>query len=137
MGAARLRSRKRRFNLPEHQKKRPAVLHFSCDRAALFSRGQFLRDAGYRVLNSSNGFDAIRLSTSGRVHAVVLDLDRNHEDVTLIAQEIKRLRPEVPTIVLTETTEAVDGVSELAGVLVLKEDGHNPLLNSLRALLTE
>ena len=96
-----------------------------------------MRDAGYRVLNSSNGFDAIRLSTSGRVHAVVLDLDRNHEDVTLIAQEIKRLRPEVPTIVLTEMTEAVDGVRELAGVLVLKEDGHNPLLNSLRALLTE
>ncbi|MGC2196792.1 MAG: hypothetical protein WA628_19110 [Terriglobales bacterium] len=61
----------------------------------LTSRGQFLSKAGYRVLNSSNGFDAIRLSTSGRVHAVVLDLDRNHEDPTLIAQEIKRLRPEV------------------------------------------
>jgi CheY-like chemotaxis protein len=137
LGAAHLRSRKRRFNLPEQQRKRPAVLHFSCDRTVLFSRGQFLRQAGYRVLNSSSGFDAIRLATSGRVHAVVLDLDHNDEDVTLIAQEIKRLRPEVPTIVLTETAGPVNGVSELADALVPKEDGHNPLLKSLRALLTE
>jgi DNA-binding response OmpR family regulator len=123
--------------LSEHQRKRPAVLHFSCDRTVLLSRGQFLRQAGYRVLNSSNGFDAIRLSTSGRVHAAVLDLDRNHEDVTLIAQEIKRLRPGVPTIVLTETAEPVDEVRELADALVPKEAGHSPLLKSLRALLTE
>jgi DNA-binding response OmpR family regulator len=98
-------------------------------------RGQFLLDLGYRVLNLSNGFDAIRLSRSKRVQAVVLDLDHNHEDVTLIAQEIKRIRPEVPTIVLKDAAEPVLGVHELADALVPKENGHRMLVRSLQEVL--
>jgi len=89
------------------------------------------------VLSSSNGFEAIRLSASRRVHAVVLDLDRNHEDVTLIAQEVKRLRPGVPTIVLAEASEPVDGVREVADALVPKDDGHETLVQSLQKFLTK
>lgn len=86
----------RRSHLPGRQGKHHTILHFCCDPAALVLRGQFLNQLGYRVLNSSNGFEAIELSTSKRVHAVVLDLEHNRDDITVVAQEIKRLRPRSP-----------------------------------------
>src|ERR1035438_1324884 len=45
---------------------------------------------------------------SKRVDAAVLDMDHNRNEVTVIAQEIKRLRPKLPTIVLTEGPVAMD-----------------------------
>jgi DNA-binding response OmpR family regulator len=127
----------RRSNLPGRQKKHHTILHFCCDPAALVLRGQFLNQVGYRVLNSSNGFEVIALSTSKRVHAVVLDLEHNREDVTLIAQEIKRLRPQVPTLVLTEGTLPVGEVHEIADALVPKEHGPEVLVRSLEELLDD
>jgi DNA-binding NtrC family response regulator len=123
--------------LPRRQEKRRTILHFGSDHTVLNSRGQFLNDLGYRILNLSNGFEALRLSTSKRVHAVVLDLDHNHEDVMLIAQEIKRRRPEVPTIVLAEASGPVDGLQKHADALVPKEDSHDTLVRSLQKLLTQ
>jgi len=65
------------------------------------------------------------------VDAVVLDLDHNRDEVTLIAQKIKRLRPQVPTIVLTEGMLSVEGVREWADALVPKEDDPEALVQSL------
>ena len=86
-------------------------------------------------LRSSNGFETMELCAREPVDAVVLDLDRNHAEVALIAREIKQRRPQVPTIVLTEAPAAVEGMHELADVLVPKE---NPpeLVKSLQKLLS-
>jgi CheY-like chemotaxis protein len=122
--------------LPGRQGKHHTILHFCCDPTALVLRGQFLNQLGYRVLNSSNGFEAIELSTSKRVHAVVLDLEHNRDDITVVAQEIKRLRPQVLTLVLTEGTLPVGEVHEIADALVPKEHGPEMLVKSLEELLT-
>ena len=61
---------------------------------------------GYRVLNANDGFEAIQLAALEKVDAVVLDLDRNHAEVDLVATEIKRCRPKVPTILLAEETRS-------------------------------
>jgi DNA-binding response OmpR family regulator len=100
-------------------------------------RGQFLNQLGYRVLNSSNGFEAIELSTSKRVHAVVLDLEHNRDDITVVAQEIKRLRPQVPTLVLTEGTLPVGDVHKIADAIVSKEHDPEVLVRSLEELLDD
>lgn len=87
------------------------------------------------MLASTNGFETMQLSNRKLADAVVLDLDRNGAEVALIAREIKRYRPQIPTIVLVETPAAVDGVHGLADVLVLRAD-HEELVGSLQKLLT-
>ena len=126
--------RKKR-NMSTPQKRPQTVLNFCCDRVALNLRGWFLNEAGYRVVNSSNGLEAIKLSTGEAVDVAVLDLEHNHSEVAMIAKEIKRLCPQVLTIMLTERTVPVDGVRDLADVLVRKETGARTLVKSLERLL--
>jgi len=121
--------------MSKRQRKTLTILHFCCDDNALLMRAQFLRHQGYRVLASSNGFEAMELCTREPVDAVVLDLDRNRAEVALIAREIKQRRPEVPTIVFAEAPAKVEGVHELADALVPRED-HPELVKSLQKLLT-
>ena len=85
-------------------------------------------------MNSSNGFETIELSSSGQVDAVVLDLDHNHVEVTLITNEIKRLRPQCPTIVLTEGA-APDTLRALADTLIPKGNDE-VLVASLEKILS-
>jgi len=82
-------------------------------------------------LNSNIAPEAIELSK--RVDAAVLDMDNNRNEVTVIAQEIKRLRPKLPTIVLTEGPVAMDG--QLADAFVPKESGPETLVKSLEKIL--
>jgi DNA-binding response OmpR family regulator len=111
------------------------ILHFCCDPNFLNVHPEFLCNLGYRVVNSTNGFEAIQLSASGKIDALVLELDRNHPEVLLIAQEIKRLRASIPTIVLVHATQIVDGLGELADALVLEEIGSGMLVKSLEEVL--
>jgi DNA-binding NtrC family response regulator len=111
------------------------ILHFCSDPATLVLREALLTNVGYLVVNSNNGFEAIRWSASGRVDAVVLDLDRNHAEVRLIAEEIKRLKPEIPAILWTETKAVSHGLGELSDAVVTKDSDHEILLQFLTELL--
>jgi DNA-binding NtrC family response regulator len=130
-GAARAAGPRKRCNMSELQRTPHTILHFSRDHNILIVRGWFLNIAGYRVLNSSIAPEAIELSKG--VDAAVLDMDHNRNEVTVIAQEIKRRRPELPTIVLTEGQVAMDW--QLADALVPKESGPETLVKSLEKLL--
>ena len=110
------------------------VLLFSEDPLYSKSTSEYLHEAGFQVMNSGNGFETIEWSTSGQVGAVLLDLDHNHSEVTLIAEEIKRLRPELPTIVLV-AGPAPDAVLQLADALVPKER-YDEVLGSLEKILS-
>ena len=111
------------------------ILHFCCDPTVLAEHGMFLSNLGYRVINSHNGFETIQLSTSGKIDALVLVLDRNETDVLLIAQEIKRVRASLPTIVVVHATQTLDGLRDLADAVVPKEVGSGILVRSLEELL--
>ena len=97
-------------------------------------RAEYLRRSGYRVLFTGNGFETMELCTREPVDAVVLELDRNAAEVALIAREIKRRHPKLPTIVLTEAPAAVDGVHELVDALVPTKQPPE-LVKSLQRLL--
>jgi DNA-binding response OmpR family regulator len=95
----------------------------------------FPSNVGYRVINSNNGFETIQLSTSENIDAAVLELDRNHPDVLLIAQEIERVRPSIPIIVVVRATQTLEGLRDVADAVVQKEVGPGILLRSLEELL--
>jgi DNA-binding response OmpR family regulator len=112
-------------------RKRFVVLHFCCDPTVVNNHGMFPSKLGYRVINSSNGFETIRLSASGEIDAAVLELDRNHSDVLLIAQEIERVRASIPIIVVVHAKQTLGGLGDLADAVVPKEVGSGILLRSL------
>ncbi len=116
------------------EKKRRTILHFGTEREAFTWRARGLHQKGYQVLNVNNGFEAIKLAADKQVDVVVLDLDRNNAEVALVATEIKRCRPRVPTILLTEGTAAVTSC-ELADALVPKRDNLEMLVATLESLL--
>ncbi len=91
---------------------------------------------GYHVLNAEDGFEAIRLASLEDVDAVVLDLDRNHAEVALVATEIKRCRPQLPTLLLTEGTTPFDRAHELADRLIPKRDSVEMVVRALEDLLS-
>jgi DNA-binding response OmpR family regulator len=122
-------------NMPRSEKKRRTIVHFGTDRVVLVLRAWILNEMGYRVLNVSDAVEAVKLATRRRVDAVVLDLDRNHAEVTLVATAIKRCRPQVPTILLTEETAPLHRAHELADALVQKRDDLGMLITALENLL--
>jgi DNA-binding NtrC family response regulator len=122
-------------NMPRSEKKPRTIVHFGTDRVVLVLRAWILNEMGYRVLTVSDADEAVKLATRRRVDAVVLDLDRNHDEVTLVATAIKRCRPQVPTILLAEETAALHRAHELADALVQKRDDLGMLITALEDLL--
>jgi DNA-binding NtrC family response regulator len=111
------------------------ILQVGTDPVGLSLRGSILGDEGYSVINHSNGFEAIHAAVAESVNVVLIDLDRNIAEMTLIGEEIKRLRPGVPTIVLTEGLAPMRRAPKLCGladVLVSKERGIEALVESVR-----
>lgn len=125
--------------MPARPVRNPRVLLVGTDRAGLDLRGWILYQQGYEVKHCSNGFEAIRAAVAEPVHVVLIDLDRNGVEMTLIAKEIKRLRPRVPTIVLTEEapTHGTHELCRLADVLVPKEEGAEALVKGVKRALEQ
>lgn len=115
--------------------KRRTIVHFGSDRIVLCLRAWNLNEMGYRVLNVIDAVEAVKLATRKKVDAVVLDMDRNHAEVTLVATAIKRCRPQVPTILLTEETAPLHRAQELADALIPKRDDLGMLITALEDLL--
>ncbi len=67
--------------------------------------------------------------------AVVVDLNGGDESA-LITGELKRLRPEVPVIVLvTAGRDLPDGATQQANVVIQKAQEASTLVDALKALL--
>jgi len=90
---------------------------------------------GYEVLNSTNGFEAIQLACLDVVDAVVLDQEGNLAEVELVAAEIKRSRPQVPTILLVERAPSRARGPALVDAMVSQNDNVSVLVTTLEALL--
>jgi DNA-binding NarL/FixJ family response regulator len=70
------------------------------------------------------------------VDAVVIDLDDDGAEAALIAGELKRLRPELPiVIVVTDERELANGATQQASSVVVKSQEAQTLIQVLRKLL--
>ena len=71
----------------------------------------YLKNKGYEVVSASNGEDALQIvkgeKTDGDNHFDIVFLDENMPGMTGLEtlQEIKRLRPEVPVVMITKSEE--------------------------------
>ncbi len=98
-----------------------------------------LSSAGYRVLEADGGESALRLlrARSEEVDVVLLDLAMPGINGEQTLQELKRLRPDVPVVLLTAYAEdelRLSGVrAELAGI-ISKPFSYEELLNAVKGV---
>ena len=82
-----------------------------------------LRENGYELLTATNGHDGLRLFASQPVDAIVLDYHLGLLDGALVANEMKRVRPTIPIVMLADNLELPDGALNSIDALVTKSDG--------------
>lgn len=110
------------------------VLCIGSEAISLYRRCAFLREHGWRVLSSASGHEGIRRFTSEPAAAVVVDLNGDGTEGALIAGELKRIRPNIPVIILiADGDHLVEGALDNANAVISRSD-HPELLKALAAL---
>lgn len=112
------------------------VLCIGNDAVSLNLRCSNLRKHGWNVLSSGSGYEGVFEFSRQRVDAVVVDLNGDGAEAALIIGELKRLRPEVPVIMLaTDEKLLVPGASQQADAVITKSQEDRSLIDALRVLL--
>lgn len=114
---------------------KPLILCIDDEELGLQIRRIVLERAGYRVVTAAGGAAGLKIFADERVDAVVLDYFMPEMHGGAVAVQMRRLRPDVPILLLSahinlprETIEAVD-------FTILKGDGPNILLAKVREVL--
>ncbi|MGA7512654.1 MAG: response regulator, partial [Candidatus Sulfotelmatobacter sp.] len=96
-----------------------------------------LQENGYELLTATNGHDGLRLFASQPVDAIVLDYHLGLLDGTsFVANEIKRARPTIPIVMVTDDLELPDGALNSVDALVTKSDGAHFLWATVHFVLS-
>jgi len=96
---------------------------------------RLLQENGYELVTATNGRDALRLFMSRPVDAIVLEYHLGLLDGSVIAAEIKQVRPKVPIVMLADHLELPDGALKSVDALVAKSDGPHFLLATVHFVL--
>ena len=112
-----------------------SVLCIGNDPLNLNLRCALLRQHGWRVLSSGNGHEGILRFGKEAVNAVVVDFNDDGSEAALIIGQLKRLRPEVPVILMKDEKEFVQGATQQASAVVLKSQEALELIDALKAVL--
>ena len=98
-------------------------------------RKAVLERAGYQVLTAVDGPTGLSLFRGNPIDGVVLDYYMPEMDGGVVAETMRRERPDVPIMLLSAYINLPAEVVELADVTVLKGEGPQELLDKLRAML--
>src|ERR1700691_6250755 len=109
----------------------PTLLCIHRDPAQLRS----LQENGYQLLTATTGHDGLRLFASQSVDAIVLDYHLGLLDGAVVANEIKRVRPTIPIVMLADDLELPDGSLNSVDALVTKSDGSHFLWATVHFVL--
>ena len=96
---------------------------------------RLLQDSGYKLLTATNGYEGLRLFKSRPVDAIVLEYHSGLSNGSVIADEIKQARPEIPIVMLTEHLELPNGALKSVDAFVTKSDGAHFLLATVHFML--
>ena len=77
------------------------ILCIDDNRDVLGTLGEVLQASGYGILTALSGNEGILLSLQNSVDLIVLDYDMPGMNGDLVAQAIRRYRPELPIILFT------------------------------------
>jgi DNA-binding response OmpR family regulator len=94
-----------------------------------------LEQGGYDLVTATNGRDGLRLFMSRPVDAIVLDYHLGLLDGETVAAEIKKIKPEMPIVMLAPGLDLPVSALSWVDALVPKADGPDLLLATIRSVL--
>jgi len=94
-----------------------------------------LQENGYELVTATNGSDGLRLLMSRPVDAIVLEYHLGLLDGAVVAAEIKRVKPELPIVMLADHLELPEGALKSVDALVTKSDGAHFLWATIHFVL--
>jgi CheY-like chemotaxis protein len=100
------------------------------------ARLRVLQENGYELLTAANGHEGLQLFRSRPVDAIVLEYNLGLLDGSVIASEIKQIRPNVPIVMVAEHAELPAGALQSVDVLVSTSDPPHFLWAAVHFLLT-
>lgn len=119
-----------------NERRSRSVLCIGNDPIHLNLRCALLKEYGWNVLSSGSGHEGVIRFGQERVDAVILDLNDDGVESALIAGELKRLRPEVPVIMLVAEMNALaPGATDQADAVVVKSEETLRLPDALKAVM--
>jgi CheY-like chemotaxis protein len=95
-----------------------------------------LQEKGYGLITATNGSDGLRLLMSRPVDAVVLEYYLGLLNGAVVADEIRRVRPHLPIVMVADPLELPGGPPKSVDTLVHKSDGAHLLWAAVHFLLT-
>ena len=87
------------------------------------------------MVTAGSGSDALQLFISLSVDAVVLDYELSLLQGSAVAAEMKKVKPQVPIVLLTNHLELTDGALQSVDALVTKSDGPHFLWATVHFML--
>lgn len=113
----------------------PTILCIDDEALGLQIRKAVLERAGYRVLTAIDGPAGLALFQGEAVDGVVLDFYMPEMDGGVVAEAMRRERPNIPIMLLSAYINLPTEVVELVDVTLLKGEGPLELLEKLRLML--
>ncbi len=111
------------------------ILCIGNDVVRLNLRCSLLREQGWNVLSAGSGHAGVIQFGKEAVDAVVVDLNNGGAETALITGELKRLRPQVPVVILlTDENSLANAATQQADVVIAKFQETRLLVDVLRAL---
>ena len=96
---------------------------------------RLLRENGYELVTAGSGSDALQRLMSQSVDAVVLDYELSLLQGAAVAAEMKKVKPQVPIVMLTDHLELTDDTLKSVDALVKKSDGPHFLWATVHLIL--
>ena len=84
---------------------------------------RLLQENGYELVTASSGSEGLRLLMTLPVDAIVLEYNLGLQDGAVVAAEIKKVKPQIPIVMLADHLELPDGALKSVDALVTKSDG--------------
>ena len=97
---------------------------------------QLLREKGYGLVTATNGIEGMRLLLSRSVDAVVLEYPHRALGGAGVVDEIRRVRPRVPIVMVADPQKLSQEALKSVDTLVAKSDGAHFLWAAVHFLLT-
>jgi response regulator RpfG family c-di-GMP phosphodiesterase len=97
---------------------------------------RLLKEKGYGLVTATSGSDGLRLLKSHPVDAVVLEYYLELSDGAVVANAIKRVRPQLPIVMVADPQGLPRGALKSVDTLVDKSDGPHFLWAAVHFLLT-
>jgi len=113
------------------------VLCIDDDWNGLINRKMYLEQNGYRVIESSDSAEALRLFRKYAVDAVVVDYQMPGMSGDVVASRMKGVKAEVPILLLSSYGPLAQKKLRSVDLFLAKSDESKLLVSSLRSLLSK